>query len=84
MIMIEFTFFYRLLTGKKVDSMTALSDAILELHKVGPKIVAVSSCDIDNKLTSVTSSIKGVCTNGYVITMPLDFIICDCQIIYSI
>ncbi|XP_058799862.1 pyridoxal kinase [Phymastichus coffea] len=47
-----------LLTGKKVDTATELKDAILGLHKMGPKIVAVSSCDIGDKLTSVTSTTK--------------------------
>ena len=39
--------------------MNELKEAIQELRTKGPKIVAVSSTEIDNKLTSVISSYKG-------------------------
>lgn len=39
--------------------MSELKEAIKVLHSKGPKIVAVSSTDIENKLTSVTSVSKG-------------------------
>lgn len=51
----------RLLTGKKIGTFDELKDAIKELHKMGPQTVAVSSTDIDEKLTSIVSTAKGTC-----------------------
>ncbi|XP_033208886.1 pyridoxal kinase isoform X1 [Belonocnema kinseyi] len=47
-----------LLTGLTIKTMSELKEAIKVLHSKGPKIVAVSSTDIENKLTSVTSVSK--------------------------
>lgn len=47
-----------LLTDKKVNSIVELQTAIKSLHEAGPQIVAVSSSEIDNKLTAVISSLK--------------------------
>ncbi|KAK2585433.1 hypothetical protein KPH14_010100 [Odynerus spinipes] len=47
-----------LLTGKKVNNIDELQIAIKELHKAGPQIVAVSSSEINSKLTAVISSLK--------------------------
>ncbi|XP_076639344.1 pyridoxal kinase [Colletes latitarsis] len=47
-----------LLTGIKVGTIPELRSAIKELHKAGPQIVAVSSTEIDNKLTAIFSTIK--------------------------
>ncbi|XP_076247220.1 pyridoxal kinase isoform X2 [Calliopsis andreniformis] len=47
-----------LLTGIKVSTVSELQNAIKELHKIGPQTVAVSSTEIDDKLTAVFSTIK--------------------------
>ena len=47
-----------LLTGIKIDTMSDVQNAVKELHKAGPRIVAVSSTDIDNKLTAIVSTIE--------------------------
>ncbi|XP_008214875.1 pyridoxal kinase isoform X1 [Nasonia vitripennis] len=47
-----------LLLGKKIKTMSELKDGIQELHKMGPKTVAISSTDIDEKLTSIVSTAK--------------------------
>ncbi|XP_053979516.1 pyridoxal kinase [Hylaeus volcanicus] len=47
-----------LLTGKKISTMSELQNAVKELHKVGPKIIAVSSSEISDTLTAVFSTIK--------------------------
>lgn len=39
--------------------MSELEDGIQELHKMGPQTVAISSTDIDEKLTSIVSTAKG-------------------------
>lgn len=39
--------------------MTELKTCIQEIHDVGPSIIAVSSTEIDNKLTSLVSTKKG-------------------------
>ena len=49
----------RLLLEKKINTVSELKDAVQELHKLGPQTVAVSSTDIDEKLTSVVSTAKG-------------------------
>lgn len=52
-------FIYRLLTDEKVTNMSELQNAIKKLHLNGPKIIAVSSTELDNKLTAVVSTAKG-------------------------
>ncbi|XP_072765049.1 pyridoxal kinase isoform X3 [Anoplolepis gracilipes] len=48
-----------LLTGEKITNMIELQDAIKKLHQIGPKTVAVSSTELNNKLTAVVSTEKG-------------------------
>lgn len=43
----------------KIVTMTDLTNAIEKLHSMGPKIVAVSSTDLNGKLTAVVSRAKG-------------------------
>lgn len=40
--------------------MTELQSAIKKLHQIGPKIIAVSSTEFNNKLTTVVSTEKGI------------------------
>ena len=47
-----------LLTGIKIDTMSELQNAVKELHKAGPRTVAVSSTEIDNNLTAIVSTIE--------------------------
>lgn len=47
-----------LLTDTKVNSIHDLQIAIKKLHEAGPQIVAVSSSNINSKLTAVISSLK--------------------------
>ncbi|XP_014238929.1 pyridoxal kinase [Trichogramma pretiosum] len=47
------------LLGKKINSMEELRQSIKELHSLGPKTIAVSSTDIDDKLTSILSTEDG-------------------------
>lgn len=47
-----------LLTDTKVNSIHDLQIAIKKLHEAGPQIVAVSSSNIDSKLTAIISSLK--------------------------
>lgn len=47
-----------LLTDDKVTNITELQNAIKKLHQSGPKTVAVSSIEINNKLTAVVSNEK--------------------------
>ncbi|XP_043266878.1 pyridoxal kinase [Venturia canescens] len=47
-----------LLTNVKISSMEDLKKAIEVLHIMGPKIIAVSSTDLNNKLTAVVSNVK--------------------------
>lgn len=42
--------------------MSELQNAVKELHKAGPRTVAVSSTEIDNKLTTIVSTIEGTGT----------------------
>ena len=51
--------FFRLLTGMSVKTMSDLKEAIQILHSKGPKTVAVSSTDINDKLTSIKSTSAG-------------------------
>lgn len=39
--------------------MSELQDAITVLHKIGPQTVAVSSTEINDKLTAIISTNKG-------------------------
>lgn len=54
-----FIYFFRLLTDQKVTNMTELQSAIKTLHQIGPQIVAVSSTELDDKLTAIVSAVKG-------------------------
>lgn len=47
-----------LLTDEKITSMTELQNAIKKLHQIGPKTVALSSSELNNKLTAVVSTEK--------------------------
>lgn len=47
-----------LLTDDKVTNITELQNAIKKLHQSGPETVAVSSIEINNKLTAVVSTEK--------------------------
>ncbi|XP_011169541.2 pyridoxal kinase [Solenopsis invicta] len=47
-----------LLTDNKVTNMSELQNAIKNLHKIGPKTVAVSSTELSDKLTAVVSTAK--------------------------
>ncbi|XP_020278168.1 pyridoxal kinase [Pseudomyrmex gracilis] len=47
-----------LLTNQKVTNMIELKSAIKKLHQIGPQTVAVSSTEIDSKLTAVVSTTK--------------------------
>ncbi|KMQ90540.1 pyridoxal kinase-like protein [Lasius niger] len=47
-----------LLTDEKITSITELQNAIKRLHQIGPKTVAVSSTELNNKLTAVVSTEK--------------------------
>lgn len=47
-----------LLTDDKVTNITELQIAIKKLHQSGPKTVAVSSAEINNKLTAIVSTEK--------------------------
>lgn len=39
--------------------MSELQDAVTVLHKIGPQTVAVSSTEINDKLTAIISTNKG-------------------------
>ncbi|XP_046741497.1 pyridoxal kinase [Diprion similis] len=47
-----------LLTGKKVENLKDVQEAIKELHAKGPQIVVISSTEIDKNLTTVASTLK--------------------------
>lgn len=47
-----------LLTNEKVTNMNELQNAIKKLHQNGPKTVAVSSIELNDKLTAVVSNAK--------------------------
>ncbi|CAK9832134.1 Pyridoxal kinase [Anthophora retusa] len=57
-IVVPNQFELELLTNIKVKTMSELKDAIRRLHDIGPEIVAISSTDINNKLTAVFSITK--------------------------
>lgn len=58
-IYIAFIYVFRLLTDEKVTNISELQNAIKKLHQKGPKIVAVSSTELSDKLTAVVSNAKG-------------------------
>jgi len=39
--------------------MVELQNAIKKLHQIGPQTIAVSSTDLNDKLTALVSTIKG-------------------------
>ncbi|XP_014479960.1 PREDICTED: pyridoxal kinase [Dinoponera quadriceps] len=47
-----------LLTDKKITSMSELQNALKELHQIGPQTIAVSSTELNSKLTAVVSATK--------------------------
>ncbi|KAJ8673649.1 hypothetical protein QAD02_004911 [Eretmocerus hayati] len=47
-----------LLLGERISTMSDLKSSIKEIHELGPKTIAVSSSDIDEKLTSIVSTSK--------------------------
>lgn len=47
-----------LLTDEKIINITELQNAIKKLHQIGPKTVAVSSTELNDKLTAVVSTEK--------------------------
>ncbi|XP_011634149.1 pyridoxal kinase [Pogonomyrmex barbatus] len=47
-----------LLTDEKITNMNELQNAIKKLHQAGPKIVAISSTELNDKLTTVVSTAK--------------------------
>ncbi|XP_076183301.1 pyridoxal kinase [Ptiloglossa arizonensis] len=47
-----------LLSDTKISTISELKSALKQLHKLGPQIVAISSTEIDNKLTATLSTIK--------------------------
>lgn len=51
--------FFRLLTDQDITNITDLRNAIKKLHQIGPQIVAVSSTELNDKLTAVVSAVKG-------------------------
>lgn len=51
-------FEFELLTDKKINSIKELQDTVTELHKMGPKVIAVSSTEINDKLTALVSTMK--------------------------
>ena len=51
--------------------MDDMKNGINDLHKLGPKIVAISSTDIDDKLTSVVSNVKG--KQNWLCSIHIDF-----------
>ena len=57
--------------GRKICTMDDMKNGINDLHKLGPKIVAISSTDIDDKLTSVVSNVKG--KQNWLCSIHIDF-----------
>ncbi|KOC70752.1 Pyridoxal kinase [Habropoda laboriosa] len=57
-IVVPNQFELELLSNIKVNTMSELKNAIKELHNIGPGTVAISSTDIDDKLTAVFSTTK--------------------------
>lgn len=52
-----------MLTDKSVNSLDDLQNVIKDLHKMGPQTVAVSSAEMNNKMSAVISSLKGILNN---------------------
>lgn len=58
------------MTDEKIINITELQNAIKKLHQIGPKTVAVSSTELNDKLTAVVSTEKGIarCLTSQIIT----------------
>lgn len=57
-IVVPNQFELELLSNAKINTMSELQNALKELHKIGPKTVAVSSTEINDKLTAIVSTSK--------------------------
>ncbi|XP_043592471.1 pyridoxal kinase [Bombus pyrosoma] len=57
-IVVPNQFELELLSNIKINTMSELQDAITVLHKIGPQTVAVSSTEINDKLTAIISMNK--------------------------
>lgn len=57
-IVVPNQFELELLSNIEINTMSELQDAITVLHKIGPQTVAVSSTEINDKLTAIISTNK--------------------------
>ncbi|KAK9299317.1 hypothetical protein QLX08_007664 [Tetragonisca angustula] len=57
-IVVPNQFELELLSNTKINTMSELQNALKELHKIGPQTVAVSSTEINDKLTAIVSTSK--------------------------
>ncbi|XP_033193438.1 pyridoxal kinase isoform X2 [Bombus vancouverensis nearcticus] len=57
-IVVPNQFELELLSNIKINTMSELQDAVTVLHKIGPQTVAVSSTEINDKLTAIISTNK--------------------------
>ncbi|XP_060818739.1 pyridoxal kinase [Bombus pascuorum] len=57
-IIVPNQFELELLSNIKINTMSELQDAVTVLHKIGPQTVAVSSTEINDKLTAIISTNK--------------------------
>ncbi|XP_006625018.1 pyridoxal kinase [Apis dorsata] len=57
-IVVPNQFELELLSNIKINTMSDLENAIKKVHKMGPQTVAVSSTELDNKLTTIISTNK--------------------------
>ncbi|KOX67899.1 Pyridoxal kinase [Melipona quadrifasciata] len=57
-IVVPNQFELELLSNAKINTMSELQNALKELHKIGPQTVAVSSTEINDKLTAIVSTSK--------------------------
>ncbi|KAF3430144.1 hypothetical protein E2986_02491 [Frieseomelitta varia] len=57
-IVVPNQFELELLSNTKINTMSELQNALKELHKIGPQTVAVSSTEMNDKLTAIVSTSK--------------------------
>ncbi|XP_050464771.1 pyridoxal kinase [Cataglyphis hispanica] len=62
-----------LLTNEKITNMTELQNVIKKLHQIGPNIIAVSSTEFNNKLTTVVSEKDNVLLKVDIPKIPVTF-----------
>lgn len=53
------SYYFRLLSNIKINTTSDLENAIKKVHKMGPQTVAISSTELNNKLTTIISTNKG-------------------------